>query len=163
MTKIGVISDTHGIFDDKLIDFLLPCDELWHAGDIGSFLLLQQLENFKPLKAVFGNIDDYRVRQCVPEILRFKCEKKDILVTHIGGYPGRYEKKISEILKINPPDIFICGHSHILKVQYDKKYNMLHINPGAAGKTGFHKYRTAIRFQINNTELKELEILEIER
>ena len=163
MTKIGVISDTHGIFDDKLIDFLMPCDEIWHAGDIGSIRLLQQLENFKPLKAVYGNIDDNKVRQCIPEINRFKCEDKDIMITHIGGYPGRYETKISGMFEAYPPDIFICGHSHILKVQFDKKYNLMHINPGAAGKSGFHRYRTAIRFQINGTDLKELEVLEIER
>ena len=163
MKRIGIISDTHGFFDDKLINFLSKCDEIWHAGDIGNLGLLEKLENFKPLKAVYGNIDDYKVRSALKETIRFRVENKNIIITHIGGYPGKYEKKITEMFKTESPDIFVCGHSHILKVMYDKKYNVLHINPGAAGKSGLHKQRTAIRLIIDANDIRDMEILNIER
>lgn len=163
MTKIGVISDTHGILDDKIINFLSICDEIWHAGDIGSLRVLDQLEKMKPLKAVYGNIDDHKIRTILPEINEFRCENKNILITHIGLIHGTYDKKILDNLLKKKTDIFICGHSHILKIKYLKEYDCLHINPGACGKSGLHKFRTAVRFNINNDKVDEMEILEIPR
>ena len=160
MIKIGLISDTHGYMDPKLFDFFSECGELWHAGDIGSLDIAERLEKWKPLKAVFGNIDDHNIRSKYPEHLRFRCEGTDVWITHIGGYPGKYDKLVKDKIRMNPPDLFICGHSHILKVQYDKNLDLLHINPGAAGKSGFHKFRTAVRFDIDNKEVKNLEIFE---
>ena len=160
MVKIGILSDTHGYLDPKLFEFFRECNELWHAGDIGNLELAEHLGKWKPLKAVYGNIDDQKVRSSYPENLRFYCEKVDVWITHIGGYPGKYDNLVKYSLRKNPPDIFICGHSHILKVQYDNQLNLLHINPGAAGKSGFHKFRTAIRLEIKGKEIKNLEILE---
>jgi putative phosphoesterase len=163
MRKIGLLSDTHGYADPKLYDFFKECDEIWHAGDIGSTEVAEKLERWKKLKAVYGNIDDLTLRNKYPEHQRFQCEETDVWITHIGGYPGRYDKLIKNEIKRNPPDLFICGHSHILKVQYDKELDLLHINPGAAGKSGFHKYRTAVRFDIDKEEIKNLEVFEIIR
>ncbi len=163
MKRIGLISDTHGHWDKKIADFLKNCDEVWHAGDIGNLEIAEQLEDFKPLRAVYGNIDDARIRSKYPKMLRFNCEDVDILITHIGGYPGRYEKEILAEIKQNPPKLFISGHSHILKVIYDKKHDLLHMNPGAAGLSGFHTLKTALRFTINNNNIANLEILEIPR
>ena len=163
MTRIGVVSDTHTHWDERLENFLRNCDEIWHAGDIGSIETANRIEQFKPLRAVYGNIDDFKVRSSFPKIQRFTIEGVDVLITHIGGYPGRYEKEVLSIINQYPPKIFVCGHSHILKVIYDKKYDLLHINPGAAGKSGFHDIRTAVRFVIDGTQIKELEILEIPR
>lgn len=161
MKKIGLLSDTHNYWDEKYIKYFNDCDEIWHAGDIGSMSLAAKFEHFKPFKAVYGNIDDTETRAAYPEFLRFTCEEVNVLMTHIGGYPGKYIPKVKNILTANAPDLFICGHSHILKVIYDKRYNCLTINPGAAGKYGFHKVRTLIRFNINGKDIRELEVIEL--
>jgi hypothetical protein len=163
MKRIGVISDTHGYWDEKLSNFLIDCNEIWHAGDIGNIVTAETIAAYKPLKAVYGNIDDIKVRSAYPKIQQFKCEDVDVLITHIGGYPGKYDPDILPVLKSHPPTLFICGHSHILKVIYDKKYDLLHINPGAAGNNGLHQVRTAIRFSIDGKDFKNMEILEIPR
>ena len=163
MTRIGLISDTHGFIDDKLFEYFANCDEIWHAGDIGNIETADFLATFRPLKAVYGNIDGHEVRNSYPKIQRFNCENIDVLITHIGGYPGHYDHGIREILKVKPPKLFICGHSHILKIIYDNKFGLLHLNPGAAGKSGFHDIRTALRFSIDKTEIKDMEIIEIEK
>lgn len=163
MKKIGLISDTHGTLSSRLFRFFKNVDEIWHAGDIGDAQTADKLSEFKPLKAVYGNIDGHILRRMFNEIIRFKCEDVEVLMTHIGGYPGRYERHIYHELKSNPPQLFVCGHSHILKVIYDKKLNCLHMNPGAAGNKGFHKVCTALRFTIDGKEIKDLEVLEFER
>ncbi|MDX9845739.1 MAG: metallophosphoesterase family protein [Tenuifilaceae bacterium] len=163
MKRVGILSDTHGHWDEQLANFFAQCDELWHAGDIGNIETADTIAQFKPLKAVHGNIDDFRVRSVYPKILQFRCEEVDVLITHIGGYPNRYESDMLAIIKTQKPKLFICGHSHILKVIYDKKYDLLHINPGAAGKSGFHHVRTAVRLTIDGETMKDLEILEIPR
>ncbi|PKP35566.1 MAG: YfcE family phosphodiesterase [Bacteroidetes bacterium HGW-Bacteroidetes-15] len=163
MKRIGVISDTHGYWDEQVEKFFAECDEIWHAGDIGNIETAVAIEKFRPLKAVYGNIDDFKVRSVYPKLLRFNCEEVDVLMTHIGGYPGKYDSQILPIIKSYPPLLFICGHSHILKVIYDKKYDFLHINPGALGKSGFHNLRTAVRFTIDGKDIRELEIIEIPR
>ncbi len=163
MKKIGIISDTHGFINPKLYEFFKEVDEIWHAGDIGSMEVVYELEAFKPLIAVHGNIDDYEIQRKFPEFQRFTCESVDVLITHIGGYPNKYEEKVKQILKSNPPKLFISGHSHILKVMNDKKYNLLHINPGAAGNRGMHNIATMIRLVIDGNIMKDLEILELER
>lgn len=158
MKKLGIISDTHGVFDIPLRDFLSSVDEIWHAGDVGSAELGDSIAAFKPLRGVYGNIDDGEIRRIFPEYNFFECEKVKILMTHIGGYPGRYTPRALEKIHEFKPDIFISGHSHILKVIYDKKYNVLHINPGAAGKYGFHHVRTAVRLEIEGTDIRNLEV-----
>lgn len=163
MKKIGLLSDTHGFIDERLFVFFVKCDEIWHAGDIGNLETARRLEAFKPTRAVYGNIDNHEIRTEYSGIVRFMCEQMEVLITHIGGYPGHYEPQIREIFKTKPPKLFICGHSHILKVMYDKKFNLLHINPGAAGNSGFHKVKTAVRFDIDGTEIKNLEIWESSR
>lgn len=163
MKRIGVISDTHGYWDEQVAKFFTDCDEIWHAGDIGNIETANTINAFKPLKAVYGNIDDFKVRSAYPKLLRFFSEEVDVLITHIGGYPNKYDSQILPIIKANPPQLFICGHSHILKVIYDKKYDLLHINPGAVGKSGFHDIRTAVRFTIVGKDIKNMEILEIPR
>ncbi len=163
MKRIGILSDTHGHWDERLANFFAECDEIWHAGDIGNIETAESINSFKPLRAVYGNIDDHKVRAAYPKILRFSCEEVDVLITHIGGYPNHYDSQILSIIKNQPPKLFICGHSHILKVIYDKKYDLLHINPGASGKSGFHNLRTAIRLKIDGNGIKDLEILEIPR
>ncbi|MCK9256140.1 MAG: metallophosphoesterase family protein [Bacteroidales bacterium] len=150
--KIGLISDTHGYLDKEILDFFAECDEIWHAGDIGSEQVLDELEKFKPTRAVWGNIDDTKIRIRTKEFLSFKCQGLKILMTHIGGYPGKYSQNIKALLLELKPDVFIAGHSHILKVIYDKNFNLLHINPGAAGNKGWHKFVTAIRFDIEKEE-----------
>jgi putative phosphoesterase len=161
--KIGLLSDTHGYLDERIRDYFKDCDEIWHAGDIGTVEVLETLESQKPVKAVYGNIDGQKIRLLVPEIQRFDCEGMDVMIKHIGGYPGRYDRSVREIITNDPPDIFIAGHSHILKVQNDKKNNLLHINPGAAGKTGLHKVSTVIKFIIDSGRVKDLEVFEIGR
>lgn len=161
MKKIGLLSDTHNYWDDKYIKYFNNCDEIWHAGDIGSLNLAQKLENFKPFKAVYGNIDDARLRNFYPQYLRFDIEEVDVLMTHIGGYPGKYSPDVLKVMQTNPPKLFICGHSHILKVIYDKKFNCLTINPGAAGKYGFHKVRTLVRFTLDKGNIQDLEVIEL--
>jgi putative phosphoesterase len=163
MTKIGLLSDTHGYFDTRLTEFLNSVDEIWHAGDIGSLDLLNNLKILKPVRAVYGNIDGFDIRMECKELERFTIEDTDVLMTHIGGFPGRYEKKILKLLKSDPPDLFISGHSHILKVIYDKKNNLLHINPGAAGINGFQKVQTAVKFIIDRKNIKDLQIIELDR
>jgi len=163
MIKIGLLSDTHGHWDDKLSSFFIECDEIWHAGDIGSIEVADKISKYKLFRAVHGNIDDHKLRITYPKINRFNCEEVDVFITHIGGTPSRYEPSILPLIEINPPKLFICGHSHILKVMYDKKRNFLYMNPGAAGIHGFHHFRTAIRFVIDGSEIKDLEVLEISR
>lgn len=161
MKRIGILSDTHGYWDDRYLKHFEHCDEIWHAGDIGSPEVAEKLAAFRPLRAVYGNIDGQEIRRLYPEAERFTVEGTDILMKHIGGYPGRYDVSIRAKLFVRPPRLFVCGHSHILKVQYDKSLNMLCINPGAAGKYGFHKVRTLIRFAIDNGEFKDLEVIEL--
>jgi uncharacterized protein len=163
MIRIGLLSDTHGHWDERLASFFETCDEIWHAGDIGSIEVAETISKYKILKAVHGNIDDHKLRIYYPKIQRFTCENVDVFITHIGGTPSRYEQTIVPIIEANPPMLFICGHSHILKVMFDKKRNFLYMNPGAAGISGFHKFRTALRFVIEEDKIKELEVLEIPR
>ncbi len=160
MKKIGLLSDTHGYWDEKFVEYFSTCDEIWHAGDIGSSDVLHKLEEIKPVRAVHGNIDGYPIRTTCPKFLRFQIEDVDVLMTHIGGYPGNYAIEVRREIYNNPPGLFICGHSHILKVQYDNNLKLLHINPGAAGKQGFHQVRTIIRFCIDKKEIKDLEVIE---
>ena len=163
MTRIGILSDTHGFLEPRLFDFFVSCDTLFHAGDLGNMEVADQLSAFKPLVAVYGNIDGSDIRAAYPEVQRIKCEGVDILMTHIGGYPGRYDRKIYPVLKNYPPKLFIAGHSHILKVMYDKTLQFLHINPGAMGNSGIHRVRTAIRLVVDGGNMKDLEIFEIDR
>ena len=161
MKRIGLLSDTHGYLDPKIFQYFEACDELWHAGDIGTMEVVEKLESFKPLRAVYGNIDGGLIRKSFPLDLRFDCEGLDVWITHIGGYPGRYNKRVREILSLNPPGLFICGHSHILKVMPDPKYQLLHINPGACGVHGFHQVKTIIRFSIDEGVVKDLAVVEL--
>lgn len=161
MQKIGLLSDTHGHWDKKFETYFSSCDEIWHAGDIGSFRLAQQFETLKPFRAVYGNIDDTFVRQAYPHTLRFTLEEVDVMITHIGGYPGHYNPAIVSQLREDPPKLFITGHSHILKVMYDKELECLHMNPGAAGNYGFHQVRTLLRFVVDQGDIKDLEVIEL--
>ena len=161
MKKIGLLSDTHGYWDEKYETYFEDCDEIWHAGDIGSMEVAQRFEAFKPFRAVYGNIDGQDLRQAYPENNRFTLEGVDVLITHIGGYPGRYDPRIRSTLFANPPKLFIAGHSHILKVMFDKKIKTLHMNPGAAGIYGFHKVRTLLRFVLDNGNIRDLEVIEL--
>jgi putative phosphoesterase len=161
MTKIGLISDTHSYLDDAVFKHFENCDEIWHAGDFGSIEVADKLAAFKPFKGVYGNIDGGDIRKTYPENLRFKCENVDVWITHIGGYPDRYSPLVKPEIYTNPPQLFICGHSHILKVIYDKKISCLHINPGAAGKQGWQKVRTLIRFAIDDDKIKDMQIIEL--
>ena len=158
MKRIGVISDTHGTFDETLHNFLKDVDEIWHAGDFGSIELADQIAAFKPLKGVYGNIDGGVMRRAYNEFAFFECENKRVLMTHIGGYPRHYSPQAVRMIQSARPDIFIAGHSHILKVIYDPIYQLLHINPGAAGQYGFHRVRTAIRFTIDGSNIRDMEI-----
>lgn len=163
MKRIGLLSDTHAYWDDRYLHHFEECDEIWHAGDIGSLELAMRLQEFRPLKAVFGNCDGGELRIMFPEKLRWNCEGADVFMTHIGGYPGRYDMRIRQEIYTNPPKLFISGHSHILKVLYDDKLKLLHINPGAAGLQGWHQVRTLIRFTIEDASFKDLEVIEIPR
>jgi len=163
MTRIGLISDTHGYIEPKLFEFFENVDEIWHAGDMGGIEISERFQKFKPFRGVYGNIDDQIVRSEFPKNNRFKCEEAEIWITHIGGYPGKYDKQVKLKLEQNPPDLFIAGHSHILKIIYDKKLNLLHLNPGAIGNSGFHHVKTAIRFNIDGNQFKDMEILELPR
>jgi len=163
MTKILLLSDTHSFIDDQILKYVKQADEVWHAGDIGDLKVTDAIKKLKPLRAVFGNIDDATARLEFPLHNRFLCEQVDVWITHIGGYPGKYNINIREEIKKNPPKIFIAGHSHILKVQYDKKLQSLHLNPGACGKHGFHKVRTMLRFEIDGSDIKNMEIIELEQ
>ncbi len=163
MKKIGVLSDTHGTLIPQVFTFFKDVDEIWHAGDIGNIETAEQLEAFKPLRAVHGNIDDYVVRLQYPEDLYFQVEDVHVYMTHIGGYPGHYMPEVRIILQEKHPALYVCGHSHILKVMYDKNLELLHINPGAAGQSGFHKKITMVRFAIDGKEIKDMEIFDLDR
>lgn len=161
MIKILLLSDTHSFIDEQILKFVKQADEIWHAGDIGSLKVTDTIKKLKPLRAVYGNIDDKDARAEFPLDNKFVVDGVSVWITHIGGYPNRYDQRIKEELKNNRPKLFICGHSHILKIQYDKKLNLLHLNPGAAGKHGFHKVRTMLRFEIDKGEIKNMEIIEL--
>lgn len=161
--RIGLLSDTHGWLDPKLLEFFEGCDEVWHCGDIGSMDVAEELERHFIVRAVYGNIDGGMMRRVYPETDVFTCEGVKVLMTHIGGYPGHYDMRIKSRLLQERPKLFVCGHSHIAKVMYDRKLACLHINPGAAGRYGFHKVRTAVRFVIEAGEIKDLELVEYER
>lgn len=182
MTKIGLLSDTHGLLDKRVFEHFEPCDEIWHAGDIGSAEVLRALREFRPTRAVFGNIDGGEVRYSLSEFYRFRVEEVNVLMTHIGGYPGKYnpwlipwfEKSLKAKQAVNSSaednsfnrddiDLFVCGHSHILKVQYDKHYQFLTLNPGAAGKSGWQTIQTLLRFTIDGQKIDNLEVIELER
>ena len=163
MKKIGLLSDTHGWLNPKIFEFFKDCDEIWHVGDIGSADVANSLSAFKPLRAVYGNIDDYKIRLMFPKINIFTIENVKVMMTHIGGYPGHYEPGIKELIIKEKPNIFISGHSHILKVMNDHDLHLLHINPGAAGNSGFHKVITMVRFQIDGSEIKNMELYEKQR
>lgn len=161
MKKILLLSDTHSHIDATILKYVKLADEVWHAGDIGDLKVTDTIQKLKPLRAVFGNIDNHEARLEFPLNNRFFCEGVEVLITHIGGYPGKYSPAIKEEITKNPPKLFICGHSHILKVMFDKKLNCLHMNPGAAGISGFHQKRTMLRFEIDGDKIQSLEIIEI--
>ncbi len=176
MTRIGLLSDTHGYLDKRVFEHFDCCDEIWHAGDIGSAELLQTLREFRPTRAVFGNMDSGDVRYTLSEFYRFRVEQTDVLMTHIGGYPGRYNPWLIPMFRRHAEakasgrdtqkdniDLFVCGHSHILKVMYDKQYGFLTMNPGAAGKQGWQTVQTLLRFAIDGKQIKDLEVIELER
>jgi hypothetical protein len=159
--KIGLLSDTHAWWDDRFNQYFAECDEIWHAGDIGSELVADTMEAFKPVRAVYGNCDGYPLRLRYPKFLSFQCEGMNVLLTHIGGYPGRYAPEIIKELNTYKPGLFICGHSHTLKVKYDTTRKLMHINPGAAGLQGFQTVRTLVRFDINAGKIENLEVIEL--
>jgi putative phosphoesterase len=163
MKRIGLLSDTHGFIHPRLFSFFDKVDEIWHAGDFGTIETADRLAAFKPLKGVYGNIDGQEIRQVYPQHQRFLCEELDVWMTHIGGYPGHYEMHVKPEIFNHPPHLFISGHSHILKVIYDKKLDFLHMNPGAAGYYGFHKVATALRFVVDGKNISDLEIWELDR
>lgn len=160
MKKILLLSDTHSHIDDAILKHIKQADEVWHAGDIGDLKVTDAISKLKPLRAVYGNIDGDKIRMEFPENNRFMCEGVDVWITHIGGYPNKYNVRVREEIYKNPPRIFICGHSHILKVMPDKKLNLIHMNPGAVGKHGFHKVRTMLRFTIDGKKIENLEVIE---
>lgn len=159
--RIGLLSDTHGYLDAHVFKHFKDCDEVWHAGDFGNADLVKSLQEFKPLRGVYGNIDGQEIRKIFPETLFFKCAGLSVLMTHIGGYPGRYAPGIRAEIQRLRPGLFISGHSHILKVMYDKQESCLHMNPGAAGKQGWHKVQTLLRFSVENSQVKDLELIEL--
>ena len=163
MKRITLLSDTHGELDKRFFPHFKESDEIWHAGDIGSIDIIDSLNKLAPVKAVFGNIDNHIIRRSFKQTLLFKCEKVNVMMTHIGGYPGNYAKGIKDKIKECEPKIFICGHSHILKVMYDKKLKVLHMNPGAVGNYGIHKVKTIIKFIIEEDNIKDLKIIEFPR
>jgi len=161
MTKILLLSDSHSYIDNRILDYAMQADEIWHCGDFGNMDVIEQLEKIKPLKGVYGNIDSPKIRSEFPEVNRFFCENLEVLMIHIGGYPGKYTPLAKEEIAEKAPKLFISGHSHILKAIFDKKNNLLHLNPGACGKQGWHKVRTMMRFVVDDTEIKDLEIIEL--
>ena len=163
MKQIGLLSDTHSFLDERIFEYFRECDEVWHAGDFGSMDVVERLQAFKPLRGVYGNIDGARIRTEMPLDLRFFCEEVPVFMTHIGGYPGRYEPRVRNILQENPPSggLFISGHSHILKVMPDKNLGFLHINPGACGNEGWHKVKTLVRFTLDKGKISDLQIIEL--
>ena len=163
MKNILLLSDTHSHLDEAMLKYINQADEVWHAGDIGDIKVTDEIKKLKPLRAVYGNIDNALIRSEFPLHNRFWCEEVDVWITHIGGYPGRYTPSVRESLNNNPPKLFITGHSHILKVINDKKLGLLHMNPGAAGIHGFHQVRTMLRFEIHKDKIQKLEVIEIQR
>jgi putative phosphoesterase len=163
MPLVGLLSDTHSYIHPRILEFFAYCDEIWHAGDIGNLETADNLAAYKPFKAVYGNIDGTELRVSYPKNQVFVCGEVKVLMTHIGGYPGHYEKEARQLIESEKPGLFITGHSHILKVMYDKKYNLLHINPGAAGNSGFHHVITCVRFVIDGKDIRDLEVFEKER
>jgi len=163
MTKILLLSDTHSYMGEDILKYVKQADEVWHAGDIGDLSVTDAIKKLKPLRAVYGNIDNAKARLEFPEHLKFRCESVKVWITHIGGYPGRYAPAVRDQIKIHTPNLFICGHSHILKVINDKKLNLLHMNPGAAGTYGIHKVRTLLRFEISGEKIQNLEVIEFKR
>ena len=159
--RIALLSDTHSHWDDRYEQYFRGCDEIWHAGDIGDIAVANRLQAIAPLRAVYGNIDGTEIRQLYPEVQRFMCEGVEVLMKHIGGYPGHYDRSIRTKLEINPPQLFISGHSHILKVMMDHNLHCLHINPGAAGLYGQQAVRTLVRFMIDGREIRDLEVIEL--
>lgn len=155
------MSDTHSYLDPAVFDFFAKCDEIWHAGDFGNIEVVDKLSEFKPFRGVYGNIDAAQIRRQYPRDLIFECEGVSVLMTHIGGYPGKYNTRLRDLLLEHQPDLYICGHSHILKVIYDKKYQLLHMNPGACGYEGFHKVRTLLRFDIHEGRVQNAEVIEL--
>ncbi len=161
MTRILLLSDTHSHIDNTILKYVKQADEVWHAGDIGQLAVTDALARLKPVRAVYGNIDDHSIRKEFPLNNRFMCEGVNVWITHIGGYPPKYNSRTRKEIIENPPKLFICGHSHILKVMRDKKLDVLHMNPGACGKYGFHKVRTMLRFIIDGEDIKNLEVIEL--
>ena len=161
MTRIGLISDTHNYLDRAVFTHFKNCDEIWHGGDFGTAAIAEELNSFRPLRGVYGNIDGYDIKSVYPEQLVFMCENVKVLMRHIGGYPPKYNAQTKPELLLHQPQLFISGHSHILKIMYDPKINCLHMNPGAAGKHGWHKVSTLIRFVINGKEIKDCEVIEL--
>jgi uncharacterized protein len=161
MKRIGLISDTHSHLEESVFDYFEECDEIWHAGDIGDPVVADRLADFRPFRAVYGNIDEPALRRRFPEDLRFELEGVTVFMTHIGGYPGRYNKRVRAILREQPPKLYICGHSHILKVMPDQQLGLLHVNPGAAGKHGFHQMKTIVRFSLNKGRVEDLQVVEL--
>ncbi len=163
MKRIGILSDTHGYWDDRYANFLNGCDEIWHAGDMGSYVIAEQLQQIAPLRAVYGNCDGQDIRREFQEIYRFRVEEADIMLKHIGGSPDHYDHSVRQQLTAETPHLFVCGHSHILKVQHDHKLNMLYINPGAAGLQGWQQVRTLVKLEIEGRSFRNLEVLELKR
>ena len=163
MKRIGLLSDTHSHWDERYAKHFAECDEIWHVGDMGTLEIADKLRAVAPLRAVYGNIDGTDVRREFPEIQRFMCEEVDVLMKHIGGYPGKYDRSIFHEIMTNPPRLFISGHSHILKVMNDKRENLLYINPGACGKQGWQVYRTALRFHIDSGRVEGMEVFQLNR
>ena len=162
MIRICLLSDTHGYLDPAIMPFLAACDEVWHAGDIGDVSVLRQLENsVKMVRAVYGNIDGREVRSETQEVLACEVEQRKVLMVHIGGYPGKYPASVRRLIEAHAPDIFVCGHSHILKVMYDDRYHMLALNPGACGKSGFHLVRTLLQFTIDGRDIRDMSVVEL--
>lgn len=161
MPKIGLLSDTHSWLEPAILDHFADCEEVWHAGDIGDHAVLDRLEAFKPVRAVYGNIDDHKMRNRAPLNNLFELDGIKVFMTHIGGYPGRYSPRVRKILDLEQPDLYICGHSHILKVMPDPKRQLLHMNPGACGRHGFHRIKTILRFVIEDGQIGSLEVIEL--
>ena len=163
MKKIILLSDTHSALDERFLPHIEDANEIWHAGDIGDIKVLENLEKTTKVRAVYGNIDNHIIRSATKEFINFKCEEVNVLITHIGGYPGKYTKGIKEKIQKLKPKLFICGHSHILKVIFDKRFNLLHMNPGAAGNYGIHKVKTILKFIIDKENITDLKVIELKR
>jgi putative phosphoesterase len=161
MKRIGLLSDTHHFLDETIFQHFERCDEIWHAGDFGTIEIANRLNAFRPLRGVYGNIDGQDIRSVYPEKLIWLCEGVKVLMTHIGGYPPKYNPAVKKELEASRPALFICGHSHILKIIYDERLQCLHMNPGAAGQQGWHKVRTLIRFTVDGTHMKDCEVIEL--